>query len=150
MKYYEGCRESRPNLSQKSKPPLPEVLSGRCVLTRTNVTRHISHMPLVFFCFIVCLSPSLGCMQVVRLLGVSRLDNISELVLTIARTLYSGWGNVRALQDVWALVTADSAVSTSLTAVREMISVGYYEYSRKYISTTHPRFTQTGNGMCVE
>lgn len=43
---------------------------------------------------------------------VCRLENVGELVLTVARPLYQGWGNLAALEDVRSLVLASGSVST--------------------------------------
>lgn len=53
-------------------------------------------------------------LQVVRLLRVGRLEDLSELVVTIAGPLYRGWANTHALEEIWSLVA--SSVST-LSAV---------------------------------
>lgn len=49
--------------------------------------------------------------QVVRLLRVCRSEDVrKQLVLTMARPLYRGWGHPGALEDVWSFIA--SAVST--------------------------------------
>lgn len=43
---------------------------------------------------------------------VCRLENVGELVLTVARPLYHGWGNFAALEEIRSLILKTSSVST--------------------------------------
>lgn len=55
---------------------------------------------------VIVSSPCLPSLQVVRLLRVGRLEDLSELVVTIAGPLYRGWGNAHALEEIWSLVAS--------------------------------------------
>ncbi|CAM9393468.1 unnamed protein product [Ectocarpus sp. 6 AP-2014] len=53
-------------------------------------------------------------LEVVRLVRSCRLENINELVLSIARPLYQGWGDVGALEDVWSLIASSAEENVEL------------------------------------
>ncbi|CBJ49268.1 expressed unknown protein [Ectocarpus siliculosus] len=53
-------------------------------------------------------------LEVVRLVRSCRLENINELVLSIARPLYQGWGDVGALEDVWSLIASSGEENVEL------------------------------------